>query len=91
MQVSRILFEVLKLPPPPCARELKIGGYSTGQDVLLELHEHTIAQVIFEHRKLKALLGRYDMDPQPEREELPVVNQPHGSSFPMYTCISDGA
>lgn len=32
-QVSRILYEVMKLPPPPCAKELKGGGYSTGQDV----------------------------------------------------------
>lgn len=32
-QVSRTLFEKLKLPPPPCAKELKSGGYSTGQEV----------------------------------------------------------
>lgn len=32
-QVSRILFEKLKLPPPPCAKELKSGSYSTGQEV----------------------------------------------------------
>lgn len=35
LQVSRILFEKLKLPPPPCAKELKSGGYSTGQEVSL--------------------------------------------------------
>jgi len=33
VQVSRILFEVLKLPPPPCAKDLKSGGFSTGQEV----------------------------------------------------------
>ncbi|EFN55218.1 hypothetical protein CHLNCDRAFT_52598 [Chlorella variabilis] len=57
-EVSRILFEVLKLAPPPCAKDLKSGGYSTGQEVLLELHEHPIARLIFEHRKLRTLLNR---------------------------------
>lgn len=37
LQVSRILFEVLKLAPPPCAKDLKSGGYSTGQEVRLPL------------------------------------------------------
>lgn len=32
-QVSQVLFEVLKIPPPPCAKTLKSGGYSTGQEV----------------------------------------------------------
>ncbi|KAL4428417.1 hypothetical protein ABPG75_002506 [Micractinium tetrahymenae] len=58
-EVSRILFEKLKLPPPPCAKELKSGGYSTGQEVLLELAEHAIARLIFEHRKLNTLLTRF--------------------------------
>lgn len=33
LQVSRILFEKLQLPPPPVAKDLKSGGFSTGQEV----------------------------------------------------------
>ena len=33
LQVSRILFEKLQLPPPPVAKDLKSGGFSTGQGV----------------------------------------------------------
>ena len=36
------------LPAPICCLQ-----------VLLELHEHPIARLIFEHRKLRTLLGRH--------------------------------
>lgn len=38
MQVSHVLFEVLKIPPPPSARDLRAGGFSTGQEVSCYLH-----------------------------------------------------
>ncbi|PRW44411.1 helicase and polymerase-containing TEBICHI isoform X1 [Chlorella sorokiniana] len=59
-EVSHVLFEVLAIPPPPNARDLKGGGFSTGQEVLLELaKDHAIARIIWEHRKLRTLLNRF--------------------------------
>ena len=54
-----MLFEKLRLPPPPCARALKGGAWSTGAEVLLELRDHAIARLVHEHRKLSTLLQRF--------------------------------
>lgn len=59
-EVSHILFEQLKLAPPPNANTLKSGGWSTGADVLRELsQQHPLPALILEHRKLSTLQGRF--------------------------------
>lgn len=56
-EVARVLFDHLKLPPPPNAGTTARGGYSTKAEVLVELQEqHPIVRVIMEHRRLSKLL-----------------------------------
>ncbi len=82
-QLSKVLFEELKLPAPP--RSGKRKGYSTAADVLEGLAlEHPIAALVLEYRQLVKLKGTYvDALPalvSPETGRLHTTFNPTGAA-----------
>ncbi|WIA12996.1 hypothetical protein OEZ85_006607 [Tetradesmus obliquus] len=58
--VRSVLFEKLKLPPPPAAMNAKSGNLSTNAEVLGELLcQHPLPGIILQHRKLSKLLDGF--------------------------------
>ena len=59
-QLSRILFETLKLPPPNRGKKTTSGTFSTSADVLEEMRgQHPIVDQILEYRELAKLKSTY--------------------------------
>lgn len=59
-QLSKVLFEELKLKPPDHARRTTSGYYSTAASVLDELRQsHPVVELILEHRELAKLKSTY--------------------------------
>jgi len=74
-QVSRVLFERLKLTPP---KKTKQGAFSTSADVLESLaNEHPVAEKLLEYRKYQKLKSTY-LDTLP-RLVNPVTGRIHAS------------
>jgi DNA polymerase-1 len=65
-QLSSVLFEELKIPPPDRTRKTSSGYYSTAASVLEELQsEHKIAASVLEYREIAKLKSTYaDAFPQ---------------------------
>ena len=65
-QLSTVLFEELKIPPPDRTRKTSSGYYSTAASVLEELQsEHKIAASVLEYREIAKLKSTYaDAFPQ---------------------------
>lgn len=59
-QLSKALFEDLKLVPPDKSRKTAAGKFSTAADVLEEMREtHPVIGLILEHRELSKLKSTY--------------------------------
>jgi len=59
-QLSKVLFETLKLNPPDSSNKTKAGTYSTSADVLeMMKDEHEVVPLILEHRELSKLVSTY--------------------------------
>ncbi|GAB4485090.1 MAG: DNA polymerase I [Anaerolineales bacterium] len=59
-QLSKILFERLRLIPPDRGRKTQSGHYSTSADVLDELRgQHAVVDLVLEHRELSKLKSTY--------------------------------
>jgi len=59
-QLSRILFNVLKLEPPDRRKKTASGHYSTSADVLEEMRgQHPILDLLMEYRELSKLRSTY--------------------------------
>ncbi len=59
-QLSRVLFETLRLAPPDRGKKTSAGTYSTSADVLETLRgEHPIVDMILEYRELTKLKSTY--------------------------------
>lgn len=59
-QLSKILFERLRLAPPDRGRKTQSGHYSTSAGVLDELRgEHAVVDLVLEHRELSKLKSTY--------------------------------
>lgn len=66
-QLSRVLFETLRLAPPDRGKKTSAGTYSTSADVLETLRgEHPIVDMILEYRELAKLKSTY-IDALPEQ------------------------
>lgn len=77
-EVSNVLYVRLGLPVPPSAKPTKSRGFGTGQDVLLELREHPIARIIYEHRKLRTLINTFIQGFKLHLTHAPAVAYPDG-------------
>jgi DNA polymerase-1 len=65
-QLSKVLFERLKLVPPGVQRKTASGHYSTSAEVLEELRgQHPVVDLILEYRELAKLKSTY-LDALPE-------------------------
>jgi DNA polymerase-1 len=70
-QLSKVLFETLKLEPPDRGKKTASGHYSTSADVLEELRgKHTVVDSILEYRELSKLRSTY-------ADALPLTLNPH--------------
>lgn len=70
-QLSKVLFETLKLEPPDHNRKTASGHFSTSADVLEELRgKHPVVDGILEYRELSKLRSTY-------AETLPLTLNPH--------------
>jgi DNA polymerase I len=59
-QLSKVLFETLKLDPPDRRKKTASGHYSTSADVLEELRgEHVVVDKVLEYRELSKLRSTY--------------------------------
>jgi DNA polymerase I len=59
-QLSRVLFETLKLDPPDRRKKTASGHYSTSAEVLEELRgQHPVADMVLEFRELSKLRSTY--------------------------------
>lgn len=59
-QLSRILFNVLKLEPPDRRKKTASGHYSTSADVLEEMRgQHPVLDLLMEYRELSKLRSTY--------------------------------
>ncbi len=59
-QLSKVLFETLKLEPPDRGRKTASGHYSTSADILEELRgKHSVVDGILEYRELSKLRSTY--------------------------------
>lgn len=59
-QLSHVLFEVLQIPVPPKTKKTASGGYSTNEDVLLQLAlDYPLPKAILEFRRLSKLKSTY--------------------------------
>ena len=70
-QLSKVLFETLKLDPPDRRKKTASGHYSTSADVLEELRgQHPVVDMVLEYRELAKLRSTY-------LEALPQQINPH--------------
>ncbi len=70
-QLSKVLFETLKLQPPDRRKKTASGHYSTSAEVLEELRgEHPVVDMVLEFRELSKLRSTY-------LEALPQQINPH--------------
>ena len=77
-QLSKILFEELKLKPPDRARKTASGHYSTAASVLEELRDdHPVIAQILEYREIAKLKSTY-ADAFPQQVD-PVTGRVHTS------------
>ncbi|UYN90048.1 MAG: DNA polymerase I [Anaerolineales bacterium] len=77
-QLAHMLFDRLKLPPPPGVRKTASGAYSTSADILEAMSEqHPIVDLILDHRELSKLKTTY-VDALP-LEVNPATNRIHTS------------
>jgi DNA polymerase I len=77
-QLSKILFERLRLTPPGNFRKTASGHYSTSADVLEELRgQHEVVDLVLEQRELTKLKSTY-VDALPEAVD-PVTGRVHTS------------
>lgn len=77
-QLSKILFERLRLTPPGNFRKTASGHYSTSADVLEELRgQHEVVDLVLEQRELSKLKSTY-VDSLPEAVD-PVTGRVHTS------------
>jgi len=59
-QLAHMLFDRLKLPPPPGVRKTASGAYSTSADILEAMSEqHPMVDLILTHRELSKLKTTY--------------------------------
>ena len=59
-QLSKVLFETLKLDPPDRRKKTASGHYSTSVDVLEELRDrHEVVNMVLEYRELSKLRSTY--------------------------------
>ena len=59
-QLSKVLFETLKLDPPDRRKKTASGHYSTSVDVLEELRgQHEVVNMVLEYRELSKLRSTY--------------------------------
>ncbi len=59
-QLSRVLFDTLRLPPPDRRRKTASGHYSTSADVLEDLRgQHPVVDYVLEYRELAKLKSTY--------------------------------
>ncbi|HZU85953.1 MAG TPA: DNA polymerase I [Anaerolineaceae bacterium] len=59
-QLSKVLFDTLRLPPPDRNRRTASGHYSTSADVLDELSgKHVVVDMVLEYRELAKLKSTY--------------------------------
>lgn len=77
-QLSKILFETLKLEPPDRRKKTSSGHYSTSADVLEELRgKHPVVDMVLEYRELAKLRSTY-VDALPEEID-PATGRVHTS------------
>lgn len=77
-QLSKVLFETLKLNPPDRKKKTASGHYSTAADVLEEMRgQHPVIDMILEYRELSKLKSTY-LDSLPEQIN-PVTTRVHTS------------
>ncbi len=77
-QLSRILFDTLKLEPPDRGRKTASGHFSTSADVLDELRgKHPVVDSVLEYRELSKLKSTY-LDALPLQVN-PVTGRVHTS------------
>jgi len=59
-QLSKVLFETLKLTPPDSSNKTKNGHYSTAASVLDEMkNQHVVVQLLLEFREISKLVSTY--------------------------------
>ncbi len=59
-QLSKVLFETLRLTPPDSSNKTKAGGYSTAAGVLEEMKDqHEVVNWILEYREISKLVSTY--------------------------------
>ena len=59
-QLSKALFETLKLTPPDSSKKTKSGHYSTAAGVLEEMKDqHVVVQLLLEYREISKLVSTY--------------------------------
>lgn len=79
-QLSKVLFETLRLRPPDRSRKTSSGHYSTAADVLEEMRgQHSVVEMMLEYRELAKLKGTYV-------DTLP--NQVHPETGRIHTSFS---
>lgn len=77
-QLSKALFEVLKLTPPDSSNRTKNGNYSTAARVLEDMKEqHIVVKLLLEYRELSKLVSTY-LDALP-RQVNPQTGRVHTS------------
>ena len=66
-QLSKALFETLKLTPPDSNRKTKSGHYSTAAGVLEDMKDqHIVVQLLLEYREISKLVSTY-LDALPQQ------------------------
>jgi DNA polymerase-1 len=77
-QLSKALFETLKLTPPDSSKRTKSGFYSTAAGVLEDMRDqHAVVQMILEYREISKLVSTY-LDALP-RQVNPRTGRVHTS------------
>jgi len=77
-QLSKVLFETLKLTPPDSSNKTKNGHYSTAASVLEDMRDqHVVVQLILEYREISKLVSTY-LDALP-RQVNPRTGRVHTS------------
>ena len=81
-EISRILFQKLKLPPPPGSK-IKSGNFSTRAEVL-EMLDHPLARTILEFRQLTKLIHTM-------QNALPAVERQSSSQIMVSCSLTDSS
>jgi DNA polymerase-1 len=77
-QLSKVLFETLKLTPPDSSNKTKSGHYSTAAGVLEEMKDqHVVVKLLLEYREISKLVSTY-LDALP-RQVNPRTGRVHTS------------